>query len=240
MPVVNPHISVINLASTPLGFDLNTWVASAMQVLKTDFFPIWGLTATLGIETGFDPKTPANQLKYTGDYGFVFWDDADTPGALGYHDYEGKPLTHVFVKTTIGDGQDVSVTAFHELFEMLLDPPACLWAQNPKTNILWALEASDAVEETGYNKYGVNVSNFVTPSYFGYDAGKKYDYLGQCKAPFSILKGGYSILQTHGKVSQKMGSEEKLQRFLKEDRRLHRSAQRVKAAGHIGEIPTNG
>jgi hypothetical protein len=56
---------------------------------------------------------------------------ADTAGALGYHDltHDGQPISKVFVKTTIKDGELVSVTACHELFEMVIDAIANLWAE---------------------------------------------------------------------------------------------------------------
>lgn len=239
MSIVNPTISVINLATSALPWDLNAWCNAAMQMLKTDFAPIWGYTATLQVVTGISPTTTAAQLKFPGEYGLVIWENSDSPGALGYHDNEGgKPLTHAFLSTTIKDGEDFSVTMDHELKEMLLDAPAMLWCTNPKTNVNWALEACDAVEQSVYNKNGFNWSNFITPAYFGFEKGTQYDFLKQCSTQWQILKGGYSILQAAGKISQKFGSEEKKKAFAKEDRRFHRSHFRALSLGHKShEIP---
>ena len=65
------------------------------------------------------------------DWQFIYFDDADTAGALGYHDLakDGQPVSKVFVKTTLADNQLVSVTACHELLEMVIDPIANLWAE---------------------------------------------------------------------------------------------------------------
>ena len=52
----------------------------------------------------------------------------------------------VFVKTTIAAGQKVSVTASHELLEMMIDPGAQLWAQNTDGKF-YAYEMCDAVED---------------------------------------------------------------------------------------------
>lgn len=41
----------------------------------------------------------------------------------------------------------------------------------------------------------VPVSNFVLPAFFNRWADGPYDYLGVLKAPFSLAKGGYAILQ---------------------------------------------
>jgi len=53
----------------------------------------------------------------------VFLDNADQPGGAAYHDLtpDGMPLAKVFVKTTVGT-RLVSVSASHELVEMLVDP----------------------------------------------------------------------------------------------------------------------
>jgi hypothetical protein len=49
---------------------------------------------------------------------------------------KGQPISKIFVKTTIADKQLVSVRACHELFEMVIDPVANLWAQ--AAPIIWA------------------------------------------------------------------------------------------------------
>src|ERR1700675_1933073 len=55
-------------------------------------------------------------------------------------------LITIFVKTTLADNQLVSVTACHELFEMVIDPLANLWAEAPD-GTEYAYEMSDPVEE---------------------------------------------------------------------------------------------
>ena len=64
----------------------------------------------------------------------MFLDSVDVQGALGYHDLtpDGLPLSKVFVKTTLNGGQKVSVTACHELAEMLVEPAINLCATGPK------------------------------------------------------------------------------------------------------------
>jgi len=65
------------------------------------------------------------------DWQFIYFDDADATGALGYHELtkDGQPVSKVFVKTTLADNELVSVTASHELFEMTIDPIANLWSE---------------------------------------------------------------------------------------------------------------
>jgi len=64
----------------------------------------------------------------------AFLDSADVQNALGYHDLtpDGLPLSKVFVQTTVQAGQKVSVTASHELAEMLVDPAINLCSTGPE------------------------------------------------------------------------------------------------------------
>jgi hypothetical protein len=75
----------------------------------------------------------------------VYFDDADTAGALGYHDLtkDGQPVSKIFVKTTLQDNQLMSVTAAHELFEMVIDPIANLWSE-AADGTEYAYEMSDS------------------------------------------------------------------------------------------------
>jgi len=118
-----PTIACFNQATASLGVSFDRLIA-ALQTFVDDYFvPVWG--------------TPAKLLKTTtfrkGAWAMVFLDDADVANALGYHDLtpDGLPLSKVFVKTTLTVGQKVSVTACHELAEMLVDPAINLCATAP-------------------------------------------------------------------------------------------------------------
>ena len=164
------------------------------------------------------------------DWQFMYFDDADTAGALGYHDltHNGQPISKVFVKTTIKDGEFVSVTACHELFEMVIDPIANLWAE-ASDGTEYAYEMCDPVEEDTFVVDGIQMSNFVHPSWFEpfqHPSGTKFDHLALLKKPFSMTKGGYVIVKKRGRVSQQFGSKAKEKRFANEDRLGHRSEHR--------------
>ena len=216
-----PTIAVINKATVPLGVDFDKLVSVLQKFLDGYFVPVWGYPAKLQIVTG-DPQ-PDQWI-------FLFVDNADVAGALGYHDLtkNGQPVSYVFVKTTLADKQLVSVTASHELAEMMIDPGAQMWAQKD-TKTLVAYEMSDPVEEQTFEIDGIAMSNFVFPSYFEpwhKPKSRKFDYLGQLTKPFQIATGGYLIVQKAGKVSQVFGSAAKAKRFAREDRRGHRSEYR--------------
>lgn len=224
---VTPTISFVNQATVPLGVDLTAMVAAFTKILEQPnigFVDVWGTPAKLVAAAEIVPQS----------WAMMFLDDADEANALGYHDLtpDGLPLSKVFVKTTLGAGEEVAVTASHELFEMLVDPAINMWAMHPN-GTMYAYEMSDAVEAEVFQIDGVPISDFVYPSYFeGFrqPGSVKFDYLGKVRRPFQILKGGYSIIHKGGRISQIFGSAEKAEAFAQEDRRMHRSEYRVEKA----------
>jgi hypothetical protein len=160
----------------------------------------------------------------------VYFDNADTAGALGYHDItkNGQPVSKVFVETTLAAHEVVSVTACHELFEMVIDPIANLWAQ-ADDGTEYAYEMCDPVEEDTFLVDGIEMSNFLHPAWFEpfkHPPGTKFDHLGRLAKPFSMTKGGYMITMKGGRVKEVFGSKAKEKRFKGEDRRCHRSEYR--------------
>jgi len=215
-----PKIACFNKASVGLGVDFDALIAALQQFVDKKFAPIWGTPAKLVKSEDFLPGASA----------IAFLDDADVQGALGYHDLtpDGLPFSKVFVKTVLEDGQKVSVTACHELAEMLVDPAINLWAEGLNSK-LYAYEMCDAVEEEEFVLDGIAMSDFVYPSYFeSFRApnSTQFDLLGRVSRPFEILPGGYSIVRRGGKISQIFGSATKRERFELEDRRGHRSDYR--------------
>jgi hypothetical protein len=162
----------------------------------------------------------------------VFLDDADQPGALAYHDLtpDGLPQSKVFVKTTIENHDLVSVSASHELVEMLVDPAINMMTTGPDPRTIYAYESADPVEALSFRVNGIPMSDFVYPSYFE-DFHKarsvQFDRLKKIRRPFQILAGGYQIIFKNGKWSQVFGSAAKTRRFAREDRRGHRNEQRA-------------
>jgi hypothetical protein len=217
-----PTIAFVNLSKTPLGVDLTKLVAALAKQLQRDFVPIWGYPAKLYV---------AKKAK-AGEWQVVFLDDADEADALGYHDLtkNGQPVSKVFVKTTISAGEKVSVTASHELLEMLIDPGAQLWAQNDKDGKFYAYEMCDAVEEEVYSIDGIEVSDFVHPAFFESwhkPGAVRFDHLGKVKRPFQTLKSGYQIV-TDGKAAHEIYGSRTKERHFKtfEVRTMHRSEYR--------------
>ncbi|MDQ6870043.1 MAG: hypothetical protein M3178_17450 [Pseudomonadota bacterium] len=221
-------IACINKATVDLGVPFDKLTATLQKCFDEHFLPVWGYPVKL---YNTDAPKPS-------DWQFVYFDDADTAGALGYHEltHDGQPISKVFVRTTLAVNELVSVTACHELFEMVIDPLATLWAE-ATDGTEYAYEMSDPVEQDTFLVDGIEMSNFVHPSWFepfNHPPGTKFDHLGLLKKPFSMTKGGYVIVKNKGKVTQEYGSKAKEKRFAKEDRRDHRSEYR-KAKGLLTE-----
>jgi hypothetical protein len=187
-------IAVIN-ASTVLSDDQ---VASAVPALQTQvsqhFAPAWGVDAQLSV-------VPAGQSPAPGAWWLVVLDNSDVAGALGYHDLtsEGLPLGKVFAGTDLQYGQQWTVTASHELLEMLADPDINLTAfvqSSAKQGTLYAYEVADPVEADAlaYSIGGVPVSDFVFPAWFESfrtPGSTQFDFANQVAQPFQLAPGGY-------------------------------------------------
>jgi hypothetical protein len=213
-------IACMNKATVDLGVPFDTLTATLQKCFDQYFLPIWGYPVKL-----YNTDTPKPS-----DWQFVYFDDADTAGALGYHELTkgGQPVSKIFVKTTLAAKELVSVTACHELFEMVIDPLANLYAE-ASDGTEYAYEMSDPVEEDTFQIDGIAMSNFVHPAWFEpfkHPPGTKYDHLGLLTKPFSMTKGGYVIIKKNGKVKEVFGSKAKEKRFGEEDRRDHRSEYR--------------
>lgn len=218
-----PTIACFNKATIPLGFDFDALIAAMQIFVDEHVAPVWG--------------TPAKLIKsidfVKGAWAMVFLDDADQPGALAYHDLtpDGLPQSKVFVKTTLENNDLVSVSASHELVEMLVDPATNLMTTGPDPKTIYAYESADPVEALSFPVNGIPMTDFIYPAYFEdfHKPGSvQFDRLGKVRKPFQILSGGYQIVFKNGKWSQVFGSAAKKRSFALEDRRGHRSTQRAK------------
>src|SRR6266849_10572586 len=109
-----PTIACFNKASVPLGVDFDALIAAMQVFVDRHVAPVWGTPAKLVKSTQLLP----------GHWAMVFLDHADHAHSLAVHDLtpDGMPLARVFVETTLKHNERVSVSASHELVEMLIDP----------------------------------------------------------------------------------------------------------------------
>jgi hypothetical protein len=191
--MANIKISVINQTTCVTDVQAQPVVAAMQVQVHRDFAPAWGIDADLTF-------VPKGQTPDSMHWWLVLLDDSDTAGALGYHELTpaGLPIGKVFCKTDLKYGLEWSVTASHELLEMLGDPEINLTVFLQTTNTtgyLYAFENCDAVEDDkfGYQIDNVLMSDFVLPAYFQRSMpGNKWDFGGHLQGPYpTMLPGGY-------------------------------------------------
>ncbi|HEY6768380.1 MAG TPA: hypothetical protein VI386_26795 [Candidatus Sulfotelmatobacter sp.] len=188
------QIAVINESTVLTDADVIPVVAALQQQVTNDFRPVWGVDAELKvIPQGTQPPDTSWWL--------VVLDDSDQAGALGYHDLTatGLPLGKVFAASDLKAGTSWTVTASHELLEMLGDPDINLTAfvqTADNKGTLYAYEVCDACEDDsfGYTIDNILVSDFVYPPWFESfrtEGSTQFDRMNQIYLPFDLLKNGY-------------------------------------------------
>ena len=188
------QISVINESTVLADADVTPVVAALQKQVTNDFRPIWGTDAELTI-------IPKGTQPASGSWWLVLLDDSDQANALGYHDLtsEGLPIGKVFATSDLKAGTSWTVTASHELLEMLGDPNINLtvFVQNSTTaGMLYAYEVCDACEDDGlgYSIDNILVSDFVYPAWFeGFrtEGSTQFDRGNKIQLPLHLLAGGY-------------------------------------------------
>src|SRR5262249_32075036 len=139
-------IAVINESTVVKDADVTAAVHALQTQVHDHFAPAWGIDADLTIV----PKTVRPP---DGSWWLVVLDNADHAGAVGHHAVtnDGLPLGKVFARTTMIDGGVWTVTASHELLEMLGDPEINLtvFVQKGQQNAgrMYAYEVCDACED---------------------------------------------------------------------------------------------
>ena len=138
----------------------------------------------------------------------VLLDTSDQATALGYHDLtvDGLPLGKAFVLSDEQAGLHWTVTASHELLEMLGDPDINLWAfphPDAQSGRLYAYETCDAcqADKLGYLIDGTLVSDFLYPAWFEsfrLPGSTQFDRQSSIQEPFQIAPDGSALVSTIG------------------------------------------
>lgn len=183
-------------------------IAAAVTVqLARDFCPAWGLApvAVTALSSVPSMPTPADDwavLRVT--------DESAGEGLAGVHDTDvlGRPTGIVSVGAIFAAGGglyrgpcSVSAIVSHEALEMVADAWCTYWADGPPVEKVgewsYALEVCDPVGDVVYQIDGIDVSDFVLPSWFG-GGGAPYDHLLYVDRPFGLAAGGYAIVRQVG------------------------------------------
>jgi hypothetical protein len=181
------HLALLDRSTRPVPFADLTGVAQALQIqLDRDFTPVWGVAANV---IAFDrgEKVPSS-----------YWPMriVDQPvGGLGIHlDRNHHPYAQIMA------ADDWSITASHEMLEMLVDPYGQKFLSAPDIDphsdhhqVRYLVEVGDPCEMWSYDIQGVAVSDFVTPEYYNdhADPGVTLDFLHRMTKPLEVPRGGY-------------------------------------------------
>ncbi len=165
-------------------------VAALQKQVDHDFGPIWGVQAKL-IAVAPGQPTPRGAWTLT--------IQAQVQGQLGFHhDEDGRP------RAVIEYDPAWSLTASHELLEMLVDPLGNRILPGPsptggKDEVHFLVEVCDPCQQAGhaYAIDGLVVSDFLTPAYYDPDAPPEAprSFNGSVTASFEVLEGGYITWQ---------------------------------------------
>jgi hypothetical protein len=181
------HVALVDKTGTVSAGDLAEVAGALNEQVQADFAPVWRVSATVGAYPTAPPHTWRVELV----------DDTGEPGALGFHtDDHHQPYALVDV------GGEWTVTASHELLEMLGDPwgnrlhtAATLpgWDGSPSTRLRYLVELCDPCEAFSYPVGGVPVSDFLLPSFYrsSPNAVGGYSHLGRLTEPLEVADGGY-------------------------------------------------
>jgi hypothetical protein len=154
--------------------------------LDRDFAPIWGVHAVVQALDRAE-NVPAHAWPMT------ILDQSDV--GLGVHlDKNGKPFAE------IQKGDDWSITASHEMLEMLVDPLGHKLRSDPdidpasdRHQVQYLVEVGDPCEIFAYSINGINVSDFITPEFYDTNAapGALFDFLGRLAKALDVPEGCY-------------------------------------------------
>jgi hypothetical protein len=170
----------------------------------------------------------------------VFADKSDEAGDLGFHDFtpDGRPISYVFAADCKKDGASVTVTATHEIAEMIADPWISENFQITDTRF-FAKEICDPCEDDQFAysiKAGgfpaVKVSDFVLPKWFIPGSTGQFDRNKKIDEPLKILPGGYMSVFTPGRGWRQMGA--------KKGRRVADLGNDPKNKGQFGRLTKYG
>lgn len=181
------HLTLVVQTTNVSESEVVAYLAAQQAQINEDFSPLWGGSAIID-------RTPGGWPVYLQDL-------SDVQNALGYHDVDmnNVPYGKVFILTSRNAGIKWESVASHEVLEILGDADANTTDLGPD-GCKWVQETGDPVEDRFYVKNGVQVSDFVIPSWFTIGGKAPFDFLNVLTAPFTITPGGYAIKICNGQT----------------------------------------
>lgn len=181
---------VVNRSTLVTDADVKTWTKACARQITEHVAPAYGQAPVKVQFLSGASHAPA------GAWVITVLDDADQAGDLGWHteDAAGRIYGRVFAAPCLQYGMPVSTTLSHEVVETFCDPDVDQWRDTGRGYSV-AFEACDPVEGDSYEIDGVEVSDFVTPAWYG-DKNASHvstHWLATSLAPFTLAAGGYYV-----------------------------------------------
>ena len=209
MPLTD-NVALVSLTTDVPTRDLMRVAAAVQKQVTRDFYPLWGVRATVAafgeladvpsdyhpVVVFGDPHELLGRLEVQiGDLNTARLNEQFEGGRLGgihLNAFTRQPFALVLA----GDGW--SVTASHEILEMIADPfgnrlVAAAHPLDPTERVKYLLEVCDPCQTMWYPVNGVEVSDFYTPRYFDpvHNPAAIYSFTGTLSRPLEILEDGY-------------------------------------------------
>jgi hypothetical protein len=164
-------------------------IAAALQIQVTrDFAPLWHVDATVSA-FAFD-DVPVGYCP------IIVQDVIEECGSAGVHRTEDDEAPYILVR----HGPTWSLTASHELLELLADPTGARRIRGEGQSrqrgpVQYLLEVCAPCEDiaTAYGIDDVVVSDFCTPAFFASceQSSARYSFSGAIRKPLQVLPNGY-------------------------------------------------
>jgi len=205
-------ISLVNRSKVIDDKEMQRVVRAINRQITEDFTPYWSFGAMVRLEGAVGKRMNKQALPdMRGDAVMYVVDGRDKEEAEGYHDtnFRDVPCGYVFLDVCKEQEDPWTVALSHEVLEQIGDPMGNLLVQGPHPvhrdrKVFHLFEMCDAVQCEYYDIDGVQLSNFVLPSYFtpGEQEGRRNDFLNiahpvegkRTKATlksFGVNPGGY-------------------------------------------------
>lgn len=179
------HLALVS-ETTSVGISELTRVSAALQKQVTrDVSQHWDIQGTVDAFGSLHDVPP-------GYWPIVVRDDIGQDASGIHCDDTGQPMA------LITSDLDWSITASHEVLEMLVDPfgnrlIAGQSVSSDQGRVEYLVEVSDPVSGKWYQVNGVKVSDFYTRRFFDpvRTEGVQYSFMGSLTGPRQIVFGGY-------------------------------------------------
>lgn len=190
MATLLKQLALVSQSTRVVMDDLLKVSAALQKQASRDLAPIWEISATV------DPFAKLEDVPL-GYWPLIVMDDIGVDAAGVHEDKDGQPFALISASTTLDDW---SLTASHEMIEMLVDPfgnrlVASNSPMDGQGRISVLVEVCDPSKsaENAYTANGILVSDFYTPNYLDpvVASGVRYSYTGAITEPRQVLHGGY-------------------------------------------------